>query len=392
MKKTILIALSLVALSSSARAATTEQLLQENKALKAELAALRSKLQTHKTKTANNSPATGQSSALPNIKGEPVASVAVPPWQGFYAGLNAGYGWGTNSNTTSSLWSAGSGASLLDGEENYSQPSFLAGTVGAMRQSMTQSGFIGGAQFGYNYRHDQHFVFGFETDIQGSGMRGGSTALGVYAGNGSDVVREPTTRQLIDGYTGTVNQTGYGMAAVSAGLDYLGTARLRVGYLFTPNILIYGTGGLAYGGAWANVSGAGASTINSDIISNDPVTSAIECPSACTAVEQPWNAGSRANALLVGYSAGGGLEWIFMQNWSLKGEAIYYNIGNMNIATTTIAAPAYGRYPASTNPGQTFAGPSVIGGNTSVNYQGVIARLGVNYHVTFGTAPVVASY
>ena len=37
-------------------------------------------------------------------------------------------------------------------------------------------------------------------------------------------------------------------------LDYLGTVRGRLGYLFTPTFLVYGTGGLAYGGVKASTT------------------------------------------------------------------------------------------------------------------------------------------
>ena len=42
--------------------------------------------------------------------------------------------------------------------------------------------------------------------------------------------------------------------SVNAGVDWLGTVRGRVGYLFTPTMLVYATGGLTYGGVYANVN------------------------------------------------------------------------------------------------------------------------------------------
>jgi outer membrane immunogenic protein len=36
---------------------------------------------------------------------------------------------------------------------------------------------------------------------------------------------------------------------------------------------------------------------------------------------------------LSGWTAGGGLEWMFMQNWSLKAEALYWDLGRMNVET-----------------------------------------------------------
>ncbi len=42
----------------------------------------------------------------------------------------------------------------------------------------------------------------------------------------------------------------------SKSLDYIGTVRGRIGYAVIPTLLVYGTGGLAYGWVSANVNGA----------------------------------------------------------------------------------------------------------------------------------------
>jgi hypothetical protein len=41
---------------------------------------------------------------------------------------------------------------------------------------------------------------------------------------------------------------------------------------------------------------------------------------------------------------------------------------------------------------QAFSGAAVVNGRTSVNYQGIIARAGVNYHFNWGAAQVVTKY
>ena len=47
--------------------------------------------------------------------------------------------------------------------------------------------------------------------------------------------------------------TAVAAIAASKSLDYLGTVRGRLGYLFTPTLLVYATGGLAYGGVNSSV-------------------------------------------------------------------------------------------------------------------------------------------
>ncbi len=86
---------------------------------------------------------------------------------------------------------------------------------------------------------------------------------------------------------------------------------------------------------------------------------------------------------------GGGVEWLFAPNWSLKAEGIYWNLGNLNVPTYSFA-PAV--LPSSSS---NFIGtvPSASYGNTRVNYQDVIARVGVNYNFVSGASvPVIARY
>jgi outer membrane immunogenic protein len=69
------------------------------------------------------------------------------------------------------------------------------------------------------------------------------------------------------------------------------------------------------------------------------------------------------------------------QNWSVKGEALYYDLGNTSVTNTMYLpeAPA-----ASINP--------TGGSTTRAYYQGVIARAGINYHFNLASMPVVAKY
>ena len=321
---------------------------------------------------------------LPSKKEPIVAPVVVPAWTGFYAGLNAGYGFGTNSNTATNLLSISGWNEFSFGDPNQrpfvNNVPVVGGSLGSTQNSMTQSGFIGGAQFGYNYQWSNNFVVGFEADIQGTTIRGGSNATGAFGGSSSASVNNGGN---IGTWTGGLS--GLNSTSVTAGISYLGTARGRVGYVITPTLLVYGTGGLAYGGAWANVTN---SNISNTVISYK-TTGSFGLPYSDAPATQGFIGRGSANNLLVGYSAGGGLEWMFMPNWSLKGEALYYNLGNMNVRTTSVAPSSMGPSTYATNG---FASTAVISSNTSVNYQGIVARAGVNYHFNLGSAPVVAKF
>jgi outer membrane immunogenic protein len=278
---------------------------------------------------------------LPSRK-EAVIPAPAPLWTGFYAGLNAGYSWGTNSNTYSQNWASDSFYNAIS-----VAPIALDGNI-----PNTQSGFMGGAQFGYNYQYGSNIVLGVETDIQGSNVRGTGRSTGMSVGN----------------YPGggfNNRETTIGRTTAQAGLDYLGTIRGRVGYLWSPALLLYGTAGFAYGGAWANVVQA-ASTADASCLG-----------AACTANgTYGWTGGGQQNQLLTGWTAGGGVEWLFMPNWSLKTEALYWDLGRMNINTTNYSSDGF----------------ALGWGRTNVNYSGVVARAGINYHFNFGAAPVVAKF
>lgn len=237
---------------------------------------------------------------LPSRKA-PVYAPPPPLWTGFYAGLNAGYNFGTNQNVdvqnVAPPWtfvedntaiSAGNAAFELGGRESH-----------------TQSGFIGGGQVGYNYQYGSSILLGLEAVIQGAGVRGGSIATGAAASrNLSRIPHE---------------MTAVGSSVVEGGVNWLGTVRGRLGYLWTPTLLVYGTGGLAYGAAYANVVQSAAENVTT-------TRTNLNNASSTTTYNQTnaWLDGGRQNQLLPGWTAGGCVEWLFMPNWSVKAEALYW--------------------------------------------------------------------
>ena len=115
--------------------------------------------------------------------------------------MNVGYSWGQSKND----------ATLQ----------IAPGVFGSASASRKVDGVIGGFQSGYNYQFGQ-WVWGFETDFQASGQKG-SEALQIAAG-------VPPT------FLNTDHK-----------LKWFGTSRSRLGVLWSPNTLLYGTFGVAYG-------------------------------------------------------------------------------------------------------------------------------------------------
>ncbi len=127
-------------------------------------------------------------------------------WNGGYAGLNSGYGWGPNGSNGTTF------APTTSGE--------------------TAGGYIAGAEAGYNWQGrfglEDYVLFGVEADIQGSSIAA------------SNVQTSITGLQTANTF--------------KSSLDWFGTLRGRIGFAFSP-VLFYGTAGLAAGGVRNSIDG-----------------------------------------------------------------------------------------------------------------------------------------
>src|ERR1700704_5405702 len=145
----------------------------------------------------------------PRGYGKAPAMAAATNWSGLYIGGNVGYGWGNNSTDFSFLPTP----EALEADNNT--------TLGTR-----SSGVIGGAQLGYNWQIGS-VVTGLEADIQGSGIKGSARANPTLVANG---IPDPSS-----------------VLSSEQKLSWFGTVRGRLGVTVTPELLLYGTGGLAYG-------------------------------------------------------------------------------------------------------------------------------------------------
>ena len=239
---------------------------------------------------------------LPTRK-EPAYIPPPPPpmWTGFYVGLNAGGAWTDNNGSTLASGPLGGDPGWL--------PAWLgavsAAGASAGAQTTNAGAFIGGGQAGYNLQFQQNFVVGLEADIQGVAGGNGSMSSANIASLGPAPIR---------GYYSAGETIGTTISTQKQ-LDYFGTVRGRLGYLVLPNLLIYGTGGLAYGGV---SSSASVFQANNDCSS--PLPGPCLAPATST--------GGSYSSTRVGWTAGGGIEWMFLPNWSAKFEYLYYDLGS----------------------------------------------------------------
>ncbi len=256
-------------------------------------------------------------------------------WTGFYAGLNAGYAWSdsdsiTTSASTRQFCAAGCGGG---------QQSATASAVGASGVfPLNTDGVSGGVQFGYNSQLGNTFVAGVEADIQ--------------VVSGSDSTNSATVTPLVGlpAYSISTNMS------VTKDIDYLGTLRGRLGFLVAPTLLVYGTGGLAYG----NVK---SSTSISQVL-NGPFSG----------VATTIGSSGSFSETRTGWTAGGGGEWMVGPNASLKGEFLYYDLGSATYSGGTLVDSCTNPCPAGAPAYFTNAAQS------RTKYDGFVVRVGVNSH------------
>jgi outer membrane immunogenic protein len=272
---------------------------------------------------------------------EPLPPPPPPPpsmWTGWYIGLNAGYTFGgTNSVRVVTV-------PVFTNVVTF--PGLAPDLANATAVSATQlvqvhnSGFIGGGQVGYNWQFGNSWVAGIEADIQGTGARGSGFETGVAP--------------LIT----VANSAALSSLSVNSAVDYLGTVRGRIDFLWTPTLLVFGDGGFAYGGVHENV----------EIVTNFPFTALGTFPAF----------GNMSNTR-PGWTAGGGFEWMFLPNWSAKLEYLYYDLGRRNLTVGGLNLPQAA--------GNVFTDLPF----TSERFNGHIVRVGLNYHF-WTPPPVVAKY
>jgi outer membrane immunogenic protein len=263
------------------------------------------------------------------------APVPVPiayGWTGWYAGANLGGAWSNDPVTVSTSNVAfcpapACTAALLTSQISAQGASGSFGGNGA--------GVIGGGQIGYNLQISPAWVAGLETDFQGlsgsSNVTGGGGTIGLPGFPGSGVTTNGIT---------VTNQ-----------LDWMGTVRARFGYLVSPNLLVYGTGGLAYGDAKSSTG------VSQTLV-------------AFAGVTPDYGSSASVSGARAGWTAGGGLEWMIFPRWSVKAEYLHYDLGSVTYNGTLAAA----------NTVAPFGNYFVNNVASTTRFDGDIVRAGVNYH------------
>jgi len=196
-------------------------------------------------------------------------------WTGFYAGINAGYGIGSESLTATTVATA-----AATGPFTQSHGGDLALRGGLL-----------GLQFGYNVQI-QNWLAGIEADYQFGRQSGSSVA------SHNEFILGPAVPSAMSDIE-------------TARIKSFGTLRGRLGWITAGNFVWYGTGGLAWGQRELTV----ASTFSA-------LAPAVENGAATRRVSDNH----------VGWVLGGGVESRLSGNWSAKLEYLYMDLGKMSVA------------------------------------------------------------
>ena len=202
------------------------------------------------------------------------AASAATSWTGFYAGLSAG---GRFDRAAWNTQTVGLGLA----------------PIGESSSQFNGSSFRSGPYFGYNFQASPNFVWGAEGDIAwGNGRNKQFGIPGTF-----DAAVTPASV--------IANDT----SIVQANWD--ATVRLRSGFLVTPSVLLYGTGGLAL---------------------QDVAASAV-CASVSAPAGGAWcvtSKGDFASKVLPGWTVGAGVEGKLRDHWLARAEYRYAEFRAMN--------------------------------------------------------------
>ena len=262
-------------------------------------------------------------------------------WTGFYVGLNVGGTWGDNHVARFAA------AGLVEDPLWLPATPFALSATG-VASGNTGSGFIGGGQIGYNYQLAS-FLVGLEADIQGvAGSSGRAQAFGAVFNplTGSTAATSTQISRSLELHRHGARPSWLALHADAARL-WNGRFRLWRNVPLTISQASFDDQGF-FGPAFGTAS---------------------------------------VNPTSTGWTAGGGLEWMFWPNWSAKVEYLYYDLGPVSATLGPVSGLNF----------TVFAVPGSLGfanlTNVSTRVTGNIVRAGVNYHFNWGApAPILAKY
>ena len=209
----------------------------------------------------------------PALPPQPVL-VPVFTWSSCYAGINLGGGWAHKDITDP--------VQLVQDQLNLFGGLGLPPTSPVTTTRVSGSGYVFGGQFGCDYQPvGSNWVIGFEGAASGGNIKG-QTIVALPLGDPGD------------------------QALVFARLDFIPSGTVRVGYAL-DRLLFYVKAGAAAASDKYAVSGTFQAITNPTVFNFQGLD------------------------LRYGWTAGGGVEWAFCEDWSVKVEYDYYDFGRKSV-------------------------------------------------------------
>jgi outer membrane immunogenic protein len=193
--------------------------------------------------------------------------------------------------------------------------------VGPLGLKDNDKGFTIGGVSGYNWQCDGRLL-GIESDIS---YFNADTSMGVSC---------PTCTSSIQ---------------FGSELNWYGTLRARVGLVSDESFLVFATGGLAYGGIDHSIRSSGFNGVNFSQSDSDTA---------------------------VGWTVGGGVEYLLSDNWAFRADALYIDLGSQDHTYTAEGGGCTGTCTLSASYDDSFW----------------VARVGLSYLFGAPAATPVADY
>ena len=207
-------------------------------------------------------------------------------WTGFYVGADAGFA-GVKQNTVSNF---------VQGPTNNTNGS----STDEQTNPIANTPFVGGGHAGFNWQFSPNLVAGVEGDWQSARSR-------------FSFCRRTNIETAFDDPVDPCVDNNHGSATVGGELDWVATARGRLGWAMGP-VMLYGTGGAAFADVKSSLGlsclqfGCGEDNFHAQ------------------------SASVNSSTHKTGWVAGAGIEWMFAQNWIVRGEYQHIDLGSVSAA------------------------------------------------------------
>jgi outer membrane immunogenic protein len=299
---------------------------------------------------------------LPSTKDAPYEFV--PLWKGFYFGAHGG---GTQGNTK-----------LHDQFDYVGDP-----TVDA---ASSKIGWLAGGQLGYNIQYNR-FVFGLEADAGYLSTKLSKSIDGLAPKDGTcTATYGPGDSQTYIGQMCEVN------AKYSTSSDLYGDLTARAGFLL-GNTLLYAKGGAAVLNSSLNSSYSGGNCTTDTAPDGQlgtcgwgnwtgPKWDRTWKPTYTTTPGRSIFNFDHSD-LLIGWTAGAGVEYKLNTSWSIKAEYQHFDFGKMSVSYKgCYAIPGTPGTCANLDPKYSNHYTSTIEGKSDVSITADAIKLGINYHLS----------